>query len=130
MITPVNMQVYLVRDLRHPHWPPEPARYVAPAQRTIEFAAEHGKDHPRAIWQFFGTEDDAYENEVEIVARYIAMSEETERKFVFEDEPEVLVDRSDDSPPYGEPGRDASGAELAAYYDRTHDLSGFEQSDE
>lgn len=54
----VDRAVYLVRDGRRPDAEPEPARYM-----------DHGTSAP--YWQFFGTDDDAFVDEIEVVARML-----------------------------------------------------------
>ena len=55
MTTPVDHEIYLVRDLRRPGSEPEPARYM-----DSTFGP---------YWQFFGTDDNASEGEVKIIGR-------------------------------------------------------------
>lgn len=73
MITPTNGAVYLVRDLRHPDWDPEPARYVASK-----------RDDMCGLWQFFGTDDDAREEEVEVLRPMVAVATDEEIRQILE----------------------------------------------
>lgn len=53
----IDRAVYLVRDKRRSDPDPEPARYM--------------DDSRQPYWQFFGTDDDAAEPAVEVVARML-----------------------------------------------------------